>query len=446
MKNELLNYIIKESPTTLIKKIPQDVFALEMEQLFFMFYKRFIVEFNSKPTATSFSEYISKATELPDTIHPLLNNMYEEHSTEFEDSVNFYSKKLLIELKSRLLKNNMREIAKLMDDPNGLEKAEKAINTLLLQITDIENNNDEVARYNLNDEDFTDTDAQKVHPSPFKGLNALTEDGGFASPQLIVIAGQYKTNKTTFMVNLAIGYAMLGQRVLVVDTENGKRNIKKRVMQRIAEQPREKFKTGEILPNGMTAVEMFASGVKFINLQGGDIQFCSVPADTYDLSQVENEIALYNQAHPDSPITMILYDFLEQYKDRTRKLMQEQRIQAVYKDAIRINNKWNLFAFTPSHINRDGLKAFKAGETISGEHLAGALSKVADAHAIFHLAYEAQPDWEKVAGLLSEDFLLLSVVAQREGVRKGIVGFTLDIKLQKVIEFEAQNLEDVEDN
>lgn len=428
-QKRLLNYLLTCSSDKLFTAISSNAFDDTFYALTLGMSQQFYETYKSKPKLVSWEKWLNTVKTIPNEIKEQLTVIFKECNGEFQENTAFYEKAVIEQIKLQYVNSMQLDIAENENDPvyakNRVIKLISDIDSLVLT--------DSTESYNLTDPNFTDIENLIVTPSPFNNLNRLTEDGGFATPSIIVIAAPPKTNKTTFLVNLGYGYACQGKHVLFVDFENGKRNIKKRFRQRAALCSSKDFAIGSVLPEiGMTAVQSFTASIDKIKRTGGDVHFFSVPVNSIGLSAIDAEILRLKSIGIE--ITCIIYDSVEQSICEDKSIREDtKQIQWKYLEAIKLNQKHNLFSFTPSHINREGIKALKVGVK-GGEYLAGDIGKLQNAHAVFLLEYKEvilTQDDDTVVKILN-----LHVLAQREGVREGTIHFILDMAYQLVEEFE----------
>lgn len=415
-----LNYCFTEAPTSLVKQLPPHLFDSPITGVTFGLLQEFIINFKVKPKAFSWRSYVTEHERIPDDLAPDLVEEGIEALQPFPEASDFYLAKTKKLVKEQLVSKALLDMAEKEGDT---DYATKRAGQLIFELDTIEMTED-VIRYKLTDANFTDFAQFPVTPSPFNNLNKLTEDGGFSAPQMIVIAAPFKSNKTTFLVNLAYGYATRGCNVLLVDTENGQRNLRKRLRQRVSEATSYEWANNIKLENGLLAQDLFDNAMATVRRNKGDIHFMTVPVKSVGLDAVESEIN--RLASEGIKIDCIVYEYIEQLKCGDPKIREDNKqIQWLYLEAIKLNQKYNLFSFTPSHINREGVKALKLGN-MGGEYISGDIGKLNNAHAVFLLEPKELENGDKV--------LFLHVMAQREGKAHGTICFTLDMGIQKITE------------
>lgn len=415
-----LNFCFTEAPNSLVTKLPPHVFDSPITGVAFGMLQEFLTTFKMKPKVNSWRAFITEHERIPEDLAPFLLEEGLDAMKPFEEVVDFYLSKSRKMVKEQLVSKALLDIAEKEGDT---EYASKRAGQLLFELDTVDMTED-IIRYKLTDDNFTDFAQFPVTPSPFNNLNGLTEDGGFSAPQMIVMAAPFKSNKTTFLVNMAYGYATRGCNVLLVDTENGQRNMRKRLRQRVAEATSYEWSNNIKLENGLVAQDLFDNAMQTVKRNKGDIHFMTVPVKSVGLDAVESEIN--RLASEGIKIDCIVYEYIEQLKCGDPKIREDNKqIQWLYLEAIKLNQKYNLFSFTPSHINREGVKALKLG-SYGGEYISGDIGKLNNAHAVFLLEPKELEDGSKV--------LFLHVMAQREGKAHGTICFTLDMGIQKITE------------
>ena len=427
-QKRFLNYLLTEAPDRLFNAVAESAFDDTFHSLSLGLAQQFFEQYKSKPKAASWEKWFSTLKTIPPEIKEQISPLFYEALTPFTENIAFYEKAAIEQVKAQYVQAMQLDIA---EHDGDTVYAKNRVIKLLAEIDQL-STQDNTKSYNLSDPNFTEIAQLEVIPSPFANLNRLTEDGGFATPSIIVIAAPPKTNKTTFLVNMAYGYAMLGKHPLLVDFENGERNIRKRFRQRAAQCSAREFLDGGVVESiGMTAQKSFEQSVSQIKRMGGDVHFFSVPVNSIGLSSVDAEILRLKSIGID--IDCIIYDSVEQSICEDKTIREDtKQIQWKYLEAIKLNQKHGIFSFTPSHINREGIKALKVGVK-GGEYLAGDIGKLQNAHAVFLLEYEEVILTNSDA---TAKVLKLHVLAQREGVRNGTIHFLLDMDYQLVEEFE----------
>lgn len=415
-----LNFCFTEAPNSLVSKLPHYIFDSPITGMTFELLKDFMASFKLKPKKDSWRTYLVDNPKITEDLAPFLLEEGLEAMQPFGEVVEFYLSKSRKMVKEQLVSKALLDIAEKEGDT---EYASKRAGQLLFELDTVDMT-EGIIRYKLTDSNFTDFAQFPVTPSPFNNLNELTEDGGFSPPQMIVMAAPFKSNKTTFLVNLAYGYALRGCNVLLVDTENGQRNMRKRLRQRVAEATSYEWANNTKLENGLVAQDLFDNAMATVRRNKGDIHFMTVPVKSVGLDAVESEIN--RLASEGIKIDCIVYEYIEQLKCGDPKIREDNKqIQWLYLEAIKLNQKYNLFSFTPSHINRDGVKALKLGN-MGGEYISGDIGKLNNAHAVFLLEPKDLDNGDRV--------LLLHIMAQREGKSHGTISFKLEMGIQKISE------------
>lgn len=431
MEKILLNYLLTEAHDKLFRAVPAEVFNDPIIGLTLGVSQQFYDTYKGKPRQESWSKYLQNVKTIPDDLKQEISKCLLEALAPFTENLEFYRQEAINSIKLKIVERMQLDIA---EHEGDTEYAANRTKKMLSELTELDLT-DNASQFSLSDPNFAEVANVDVIPSPYKNLNMLTEDGGFAAPSLVVVAAPPKTNKTTFLVNLAVGYARQGIHVLIVDFENGERNMRKRFRQRVATATSQEFKSGDVLDTGLTAQQMFAANVKAITRLGGDVHFFCVPVNSVGLSSVESEILRLKSIGID--IKAIIYDSVEQSQCEDKTIRDDvHKIQWKYLSAIKLNQKFNTFCFTPSHINREGIKALKVG-VVGGEFLAGDIGKLQNAHAVFLLEYKEIEDFK---------VLFLHVLAQREGVRSGRIAFSLDMPIQLIREIEYTETTNLDKN
>lgn len=218
----------------------------------------------------------------------------------------------------------------------------------------------------------------KGHPTFLTKVNNMTAAKGFHTPQLIIFLGGPKAFKTGILINILLEYVRSGLNVYYADAENGADSIRKRFTQAILE-----CKKDEI---GLYTKELKQILKRFKSFKSGDVHVEFYPAQVSTLDHVDADLERLKAEHNWVP-DIIAYDYLDLFAS-TDKTIKDKRliIQNVYHHAIRLNNKWNTFAFSISPVKSSAINKIDIKVTDFGEDQA----KAYNCHASFAICRTEQ--------------------------------------------------------
>ena len=354
-QNCLLKFLFQDKDAKKYKDyLDQSVFDVPVWQLIFGLWKEYVNKYNNIPSKSSFIEYTDRAAKCSkgavtaEVYTELLNTIavvYTPNGNEYE-----FTKDVIIEYARRKGVRNLF--------------SSKADKIKLATVEDLDNIYTELRRIvsigaEAKDEDknrggflFRDGNSQVQnnlsdgHPTFLHGLNRMTAARGFYSPQLILLMGGPKAFKTGLILSILIEYARSGLNVFIADAENGVNSIRTRIKQNLLECERhEVSQYGADLKNILKRIKSY----------GGDIVPHFFPAYISTLDHVDAELerlAIKEEWVPN----IIFYDYLQLFSSSNKKILNKQdQIQDVYHHAIRLNNKWNTFAFTAIKVKREAV-------------------------------------------------------------------------------------------
>lgn len=380
------------------KKLVPEVFTLDLNLLFSIYH-----------------EYFKKFNSLPENKETLLN-YFDITALELgvdTQEVQIYLKNLInksfdpISLDLNYVKENCLDIARRLALISLMGEYAENIQDLSYSF-DFEHfikSTKKISRFTANDLSgmflFKDSgsiieNSPKIFRSEWESLNAWRNKGGFYSPEMYIIMAEMKSFKTTNLINLALGFIRKDKaKGLYIDTENGIFNLIQRGLQNISEQS---FKDFNLKTAEKKAEEYL---IKYDNADLF-IQYLSPGSTINDVSDILDELQLEYDFVPD----FIIYDDIDHLNPSTWSKDRYDRLNQVYKEAIQLNQERNLFSFTASQVNREGIDKKVKGMS----DIAGAIGKIALAGGIYAVS-GTDDEMEK-------NIFKLSIVAQREGKRK----------------------------
>ncbi len=380
-QDSLLKYLFQDKGAKRFKDyLDQSVFDIPTFQLVYGFWYDYVTKYNSTPSKSNFLEFIDRAVrrskgavtqEVYDEILNTVAVVYTPDTNDYE-----FNKDVIIEYAQR---KGMRNVFTTKADKlkNASVEELNAIYTQVQNIVRIGADTEAVEK-NRGGFMFRDSDKQiaeeeiKAHPTFLHGLNKMTAARGFYSPQLILLMGGPKAFKTGLILSILIEYARMGLKVFIADAENGLADMKARIKQGYLECERH-----ELRGYAWELKEI----LKRVKLYGGEIVPNFFPAYVSTLDDVDRELErLANEEdwHPD----IIFYDYLQLFGSSNKKIIDKRlQIQDVYHHAIRLNNKYNTFAFTAAKVKQDAVNKLVIKVNDFGEDFAQAYN----CHATFAL-------------------------------------------------------------
>lgn len=232
------------------------------------------------------------------------------------------------------------------------------------------------------------------HPTFLHSLNKMTAARGFYSPQLILLMGGPKAFKTGTILSILIEYARQGLNVYIADAENGADSIRTRIHQGLLECERHEV-------SGYKSE--LKNILKRIKAYGGELVVKDYDAYIANLDNVDADLetlAIEQEWVPN----IIFYDYLQLFASANKKIINKQdQIQDVYHHAIRLNKKWNTFAFTAIKVKREAVSKL----VLKAEDIGVDFAQAYNCHATFALCRTEEEVMQGTARILP--------VLQREG-------------------------------
>lgn len=263
-------------------------------------------------------------------------------------------------------------------------------------------------------------------PTPFRQLNSLMNNGGTSVGNVIVIMAPAKRFKTGVILNLARGYLKRGKVTYIADFENGKDSLGVRVDQGIANVDRKQLlsqgfdqkllKMGRQYRRfgGEIIIERFPAGSSTRDIEAG----MKKVRDEYGIKKIHNAIIDYPDVMGDTKNT----------QDETKRISQTYIDIKNLADSEQLESVW-----CPSHINREGDN--KQGKRFKANDISKAIDKVRHADMILGIN---QDDDEREAGILR-----IEIIDQRDGPQDGAVYCWVDIKRQRLKEFNQKQVDEI---
>jgi hypothetical protein len=328
---DILKFIFKNY-VPYLNDIPLSLFAKEEELELFHYFKNYFEKYNELPNQDSFQFFlgtdISKYLVIVDEIF---------NGKNFN---NFTQQTLIEEIKVRKWKDAViKGVGNLGNNDDILKNIDKDFSSLLkaktYDITDL------AKTYDLSDAPFNLNSSNNVVKPFLKELEYMLEDGGFFSPQNIVIMGGAKSFKTGLLYIMAIDFFRKGKHVYIADVENGVQRAVLRLLQTLMG-----YTKAEVRDNYDKCIEQY----NFIkNVTGGSLTIKGYRQKVESVLNVETDI----DNIPDYKPNVIIYDYLDIMggKNSDKRL----NIQDNYYHCSSLNKKYNCFSVTVSKITDKGM-------------------------------------------------------------------------------------------
>ena len=316
-----------------------------------------------------------------------------------------------VDIEEQFAKNTLVDFAKKQmvkklfeENADGIETADDSFfKKLFNKISEInrmgeENKQSYEGSFLLKDYGQTFEKPIEGNPTYLKKLNSLTSAHGFHTPQLITITGGPKSFKTGVTLSIVVNYVRDGYKVFFADAENGKSSILNRAYQAMLGCTREELLSGELK-------DILAEMVRGYKALGGDMRAHYFPSYVSTLDDVDLELERLKEEDNWVP-DIIVYDYLDLFGAADKSIKDKRLvIQASYHHAVRLNNKWGTFCFSPSQINKESVNKEYMDITAFAEDF----GKAANAHAAFGIVGLEE---DRLKGFAS-----LVPIMQREGKR-----------------------------
>lgn len=263
---------------------------------------------------------------------------------------------------------------------------------------------------------FLRQSSPSVLPCPFKGLNQLTNGGGYPKGAIIVLIDKAKAKKTFTLVNVAKGYLRMKRNVLYVDLENGSRPIMDRMIQSSLSKTKKELYTGEF-------DELEKKHIRKLKRMKVEFIVKRFPALICDTTMIREEIHKLRAQGID--INVIIVDYGGKMASLQKDKDEFERLTNVYVDLQNLTEEENLDAcWTAHHVTREAAK-HKTTRYEEGD-IASSISIIRSATAIIGL--NATADEEK------HNVQRMEIVVQRDGKPSGRAVFNTDLEKQKMTE------------
>lgn len=388
-----------------VELIDEDFFDSAEEHTAFQILKSFVKEYKSQPSLGNFLEFFrtkvkEQKNKVSSDVLDALERTIREAYRPFTANVDHIKDVLLEEYQLKLMRDMLMDVSASVRDksPGVLDEIYRKVDRIRkLSDTALDDAEKNKGTFLIADHKEDDYSVVEGHATQYSDLNRMTSVKGFYSPQLIIFMAGPKGFKTGLLLNILKGYVQDGYKVYLADAENGHLRMKDRVRQSMLKCTFDELRSGS--QDGVLT-EM----VGRYKALGGDMKIDYYPAYTKSLSDVDDELEYLRDELGWVP-DIIAYDYLDLFNPIDYKIHEKRlKIQAVYFDAINLNNKWGTIGFSLSQVNKNALSQTEFSMTAFAEDF----GKAMNAHGCFGLNRD---DIEKAAGIGR-----IVVVMQRDGV------------------------------
>lgn len=269
---------------------------------------------------------------------------------------------------------------------------------------------------------FKRQDDSPIVPTPFKQINKLTNAGGYPKGSIIVLLDKPKAHKTATLMAVAAGYAKMKKRVFIADLENGEDELSIRLEQGLSKHNKREVLSGDWDKQIQALLKRFGR-------LGIEIYIKRFPAGstTADFQMEFDELRREHGIWFD----ILICDYPALMNSMRPTDDDTERISRVYLDLGNFALKNNIdHTWAANHIKREGEKRTKT--RYIDTDIAKCMDIVRHAQAIFGL--------NKSPEELEKGILRMELVAQRDGVQFGRALFHADPELQRLVEFNHQEI------
>jgi len=264
-----------------------------------------------------------------------------------------------------------------------------------------------------------------VIPTPFFGINRLTNAGGYEPGSIIVLLDRPKKLKTTALVNVARGYLRQKKKVIFFDLENGEESLATR-----AEQSAGRVSKKDIIRG--TKDQDIQKILRRYKRLGGEIYIKRIPAfsTTVEMQRVIDSVYREHGIR----FNVLVVDYIGLMGSISGKQEDTSRIGDAYIDVANLiaKNKFD-HCWTAHHIVRGAMK--RQSSRYNGEDIAKSIDIIRHAQAVFGL--NRTPE-EAENGIVR-----MEVVGQRDGVPTGRAFFRADGETQRMDELTKKEIEEL---
>jgi hypothetical protein len=381
-QQELIQFLAQaKAGKKYIKILDSAIFEKPEMQLVFDIFSKYVEEYGGVPSLASSLEYFrleAKKSKVKPEAAAVIEKAIRRAYTPLTENTGLIREEILNYSKraetKQLFLNNIEAVKE--GDEDFFQKLYKKMGKIALRTEDSLDEDKNRGGLLLADRADHKFDRVEGCPTFLKGLNKLTAAKGFYSPQLIVLMGAPKAFKTGLMLKIAMEYVRDGYKVYYADTENSVNAIRTRARQSILECTRAELMQDE---NAKLAEDM----MRQYGVMGGELVIDYFPANKSSLGDVEVNLEYYRDERAFVP-DIIFYDYLDNFVPEDITIQKKDKrfqIQDIYHHSIRINHKWDTFAFTVSTVNRDAVN--KA--VINMKHFGEDFAKAYNCHAAFAL-------------------------------------------------------------
>lgn len=397
------------------KMLNKDLFSNKAHTFLFDLVYHYYQKYDRLPSKVNLTEYFFDQIKGQDVKKEVIKDFEKEIRSLYiphQEDIEHIRDKIVDFAKSVSMAKLFEDYAGKLDDPTVYERIQKEVNKISKLGIDEDTEKTRGVSI-LEDDEFTEE--KEVTPTYLEGLNKLTAAGGFYTPQLIILMAAPKGFKTGNLIKLGAEWVKMSKKVYYVDCENGLKPIRNRFKQAFLECTLQELQEPEMK-------RIYREMRKRIKVLGGDMRNGFYPAYSKSVLDVEIELEFLKDEYGWVP-DIILWDYPDLMEPIDKTIKDKRlKIQAVYFDIIKLNNKLNVFSVGLSQVNR----AAVGKAVIDMKAFAEDFGKAANAHAAFAICRTPEEEEAGIARIIP--------VVQREGVQyKGSNQCTVEIHEEKML-------------
>jgi len=283
----------------------------------------------------------------------------------------------------------------------------------------------------IRDRQIRRKDSPSIVPLPYKGLNRLTNAGGYSKGSILVVLDRAKKFKTGFLVNIAARYLRNKKNILVIDLDNGEDDWHLRLEQCLM-----KLTKADLLSGDNKLESDIRKRFRHHKRVSGEIVIKRMPALVTTTTDIESYMDFLYNEFGFRPHILIL-DYIAKMGCVSGKDSLHERISEAYIDMGNLALKYGVdHVWTAQHVTREAAKV-REKKIYDATDVAGAIDITRHVQAIYGLNRSDREERENIQRL--------EIIDQRDGIPHGKVLFKVDIKKQILEEFTKDEYEEYYD-
>lgn len=276
----------------------------------------------------------------------------------------------------------------------------------------------------IRDRQIRRKDSPSIVPLPYRGLNRLTNAGGYSRGSILVVLDRAKKFKTGFLVNVAVRYLRNKKNILVIDLDNGEDDWHLRLEQCLM-----KLKKSDLLSGDIQLESSIRKRFRHHKRVSGEIVVKRMPSLVTTSHDIESYIDFLYNEFGFKPNILIL-DYIAKMGCVSGKDSLHERISEAYIDISNLALKYGIdHVWTAQHVTREAARV-REKKIYEATDVAGAIDITRHVQAIYGLNRTLTEERQGIQRL--------EVIDQRDGVSHGKVLFNVDVETQSMMEFTSE--------